>query len=41
MLCEHGVSPHKVLELSHREMLIMNELIKKDTKEKREAMRKK
>jgi hypothetical protein len=41
MLCEHGVFPHEVLELSHREMLIMNELIKKDTKEKREAMRKK
>jgi hypothetical protein len=41
MLCEHGVFPHEVLELSYREMLIMNEFIKKDTKEKREAMRKK
>lgn len=41
MLCEHGVYPHDVLDLSFKEKLLMHELIKKDIKEKRDAMRKK
>ena len=40
MLCEHGVFPHEVLNLPFREKLIMFELIKKDSKEKKKLMEK-
>nr|DAM39189.1 MAG TPA: hypothetical protein [Caudoviricetes sp.] len=39
MLCDHGIFPHKVMNLPIRERMLMSALIMKESKEL-EAMRK-